>query len=171
MCIRDSYTVENALAKVKDEKGMKRVEKFLKEDICPDCGGTRLSAAARAPKLRGISLDEACAMTLSQLVTWVQEMCIRDRVMVTLLIVFCLTLLNVADSLVGLVREPIAEERMFRRSSSSARFRILTMLPPCLTVCFFTVSHGGSISGLGRLLSCYRYLPVTLFLFRRIRCV
>ena len=66
------YTVENALAKVKDEKGMKRVEKFLKEDICPDCGGTRLSAAARAPKLRGLSLDEACAMTLSGLVTWVQ---------------------------------------------------------------------------------------------------
>ena len=66
------YTVENALAKVKDEKGMKRVEKFLKEDICPDCHGTRLSAAARAPKLRGISLDEACAMTLAQLVTWVR---------------------------------------------------------------------------------------------------
>ena len=65
------YTVENALAKVKDEKGMKRVEKFLKEDICPDCHGTRLSAAARAPKLRGISLDEACAMTLSALVDWV----------------------------------------------------------------------------------------------------
>ena len=41
------YTVENALAKVKDEKGMKRVEKFLKEDVCPECGGTRLSAAAR----------------------------------------------------------------------------------------------------------------------------
>ena len=54
------YTVENALSKVKDEKGMKRVEKFLKEDVCPDCGGTRLSEAARAPKLRGISLDEAC---------------------------------------------------------------------------------------------------------------
>lgn len=66
------YTVENALAKVKDEKGMKRVEKFLKEDICPECRGTRLSAAARAPKLRGISLDEACAMTLSELVDWVQ---------------------------------------------------------------------------------------------------
>ena len=64
------YTVENALAKVKDEKGMKRVEKFLKEDICPDCHGTRLSEAARAPKLRGISLDEACAMTLSELVEW-----------------------------------------------------------------------------------------------------
>ena len=66
------YTVENALAKVKDEKGMKRVEKFLKEDICPDCHGTRLSAAARAPKLQGISLDEACAMTLSELVVWIE---------------------------------------------------------------------------------------------------
>ena len=61
-----TYTVENALSKVKDEKGMKRVEKFLKQDICPDCGGTRLSEAARAPRLRGISLDEACKMTLSR---------------------------------------------------------------------------------------------------------
>lgn len=66
------YTVENALTKVKDEKGMKRVEKFLKEDICPECGGTRLSAAARAPKLRDLSLDKACTMTLSELVDWVQ---------------------------------------------------------------------------------------------------
>lgn len=65
------YTVENALSKVKDEKGMKRVERFLKEEVCPDCGGSRLSAAARAPKLRGISLDEACRMTLSELVKWV----------------------------------------------------------------------------------------------------
>lgn len=67
------YTVENALSKVKDEKGMKRVEKFLKEDICPDCHGTRLSVAARAPKLLGISLAEACQMTLVQLVSWVQR--------------------------------------------------------------------------------------------------
>ena len=66
------YTVENALAKVKDEKGMKRVEKFLKEDLCPECHGTRLSAAARAPKLRDISLDEACTMTLEDLVDWVR---------------------------------------------------------------------------------------------------
>ena len=66
------YTVENALAKVKDEKGMKRVEKFLKEEVCPACHGTRLSAVARAPRLRGISLDEACAMTLDQLVDWVR---------------------------------------------------------------------------------------------------
>ena len=67
------YTVENALAKVKDEKGMRRVEKFLKEDICPACGGTRLSEAARYPKLRGIALDEVCTMTLSELVRWVQD--------------------------------------------------------------------------------------------------
>ncbi len=66
-----TYTVENALSKVKDEKGMKRVEKFLKQDICPDCGGTRLCERARAPKLRGISLDAACRMTLSDLTKWV----------------------------------------------------------------------------------------------------
>ena len=65
------YTVENALSKVKDEKGMKRVEKFLKEEVCPDCCGTRLSPAARAPKLRGIGLDEACTMTVGELVRWV----------------------------------------------------------------------------------------------------
>ena len=65
------YTVENALAKIKDEKGMKRVEKFLRQDTCPDCGGTRLSDAARAPRLQGISLDEACRMSLSDLAVWV----------------------------------------------------------------------------------------------------
>ena len=66
-----TYTVENALSRVKDEKGMKRVEKFLKQEICPDCGGTRLSGAARAPRLRGISLADACKMTLSDLLVWV----------------------------------------------------------------------------------------------------
>ena len=67
------YTVENALSKVKDEKSMKRVEKFLKQDICPDCNGTRLSQTARYPKLMGISLDKACQMTLSELVEWVKQ--------------------------------------------------------------------------------------------------
>lgn len=65
------YTVENALSKVKDEKGMKRVEKFLKEEVCPDCGGTRLSQKARAPRLRGCSLDEVCQMPLTDLADWV----------------------------------------------------------------------------------------------------
>ena len=66
------YTVQNALAKVKDEKGMKRVEKFLKTEQCPECGGSRLSEAARAPLVRGISLAEACRMTLNELVEWVK---------------------------------------------------------------------------------------------------
>lgn len=65
------YTVENALAKVKDEKSMKRVEKFLKQDICPSCHGTRLSMRARMPKIKGISLDEACKMSLDELNKWV----------------------------------------------------------------------------------------------------
>ena len=64
-------TVENALSKVKDEKGMKRVEKFLKQDTCPDCHGTRLNETARMPLLRGISLDKACEMTLTELMDWV----------------------------------------------------------------------------------------------------
>ena len=67
------YTVENALAKVKDEKGMKRVEKFLKQEICPACHGTRLSEAARAPRLRGISLADACTMPLAELTQWVDR--------------------------------------------------------------------------------------------------
>lgn len=65
-------SVKNSLAKVKDEKGMKRIEKYLEEDVCPDCHGTRLSEAARAPRLRGIGLDEATAMTLQELIPWVQ---------------------------------------------------------------------------------------------------
>lgn len=65
------YTVENALAKVKDDKGMARVERFLKTDVCPECQGTRLSHAARLPRLRGISLADACQMTLEELVEWV----------------------------------------------------------------------------------------------------
>ena len=67
------YTVENALAKVKDEKGMKRVERFLKQSPCPDCGGTRLNQQARSSLLRGKNLAEATAMTLDELIPWVQE--------------------------------------------------------------------------------------------------
>ena len=66
------YTVENALAKAKDEKGLKRVARFLKEGPCADCGGTRLSAAARAPHVRGLNLAEAGAMTLDAAADWVR---------------------------------------------------------------------------------------------------
>ena len=66
-----TYTVENALAKVKDENGMKRVEKFLRQSMCPECGGSRLSDRARAPRLRGVSLADVCRMTLFELMEWV----------------------------------------------------------------------------------------------------
>lgn len=71
------YTVENALAKVTDEKGMKRVEKFLKTDVCDSCHGTRLSEAARAPRIDGIGLAEATAMTLSDAIAWVRHVPLR----------------------------------------------------------------------------------------------
>ena len=64
------YTVENALAKAKDEKGLARVAKFLREDVCPDCGGTRLSAAARGPVIGGMTLGDATRMTLDELAVW-----------------------------------------------------------------------------------------------------
>ena len=67
------YTVENALAKVKDDQGMKRVEKFLKQDVCPDCGGSRLNEKARSTLLRGIDLAQATAMTLDALAKWAAE--------------------------------------------------------------------------------------------------
>ncbi len=67
------YTVENALAKVTDEKGMKRVERFLKQGPCPDCGGSRLSERARSPRIRGLSLPDVCRMPLSALKRWVDE--------------------------------------------------------------------------------------------------
>ena len=68
-----TYTVENALSKVKDEKGMKRVEKFLRLSECPECKGTRLSEKARAPRIMGINLAEACTMTLSESLEWVKK--------------------------------------------------------------------------------------------------
>lgn len=67
------YTVLNALSKVKDEKGMKRVEKFLREDICPKCHGSRLNDRARAPKIKGMSLDDVCSMTLDDVILWVKD--------------------------------------------------------------------------------------------------
>lgn len=67
------YTVENALAKAKDEKGLARVAKFLREDVCPDCGGTRLSADARGPVIDGMTLGDATRMTLDELAAWAPD--------------------------------------------------------------------------------------------------
>ena len=66
-------TVENALSKVKDESGMKRVERFLKMDVCPDCLGTRYSEAARAPTIAGVSIDVVSQWPLVDVVEWVKK--------------------------------------------------------------------------------------------------
>ena len=67
------YTVENALTKAKDEKGLSRVSKFLHEGTCRDCAGTRLSERARAPRVCGLTLPEACELTLDDAVVWVRN--------------------------------------------------------------------------------------------------
>ena len=65
------YTVENALAKAKDEKGLKRVARFLTQGLCPVCHGTRLSVQARNPQVAGINLAEATEKTLADSIAWV----------------------------------------------------------------------------------------------------
>ena len=119
------YTVENALAKVKDEKGMKRVEKFLKEDVCPDCGGTRLSAAARAPKLRGIGLDEACRMPLKELAVWVSG--VPDTLpeeMRPMAVNICASFQTVAKRLMELGLDYLALDRAAATLSTGERQRM-----------------------------------------------
>lgn len=64
------YTVENALAKAKDEKGLGRVSRFLRQGICPVCHGTRLSAEARNPQVAGINLAQATEKTLEEAMAW-----------------------------------------------------------------------------------------------------
>ena len=66
------HTVENALSKVTDEKGMKRVERFLKSGVCPSCHGTRLSEKARGPRIMGVNIAEVTAMSLSDLIDWIK---------------------------------------------------------------------------------------------------
>lgn len=119
------YTVENALAKVKDEKGMKRVEKFLKTGPCHACHGTRLSEAARAPKLRGISLDEATEMTLSELIPWVsgvpQSLPEKMRPMAESI---CESFLSVAKHLIDLGLGYISLDRAASTLSTGERQRM-----------------------------------------------
>ena len=119
------YTVENALAKAKDEKGLKRVARFLKEGPCADCGGTRLSAAARAPHVRGLNLAEASAMTLDTAVDWVRgvpESLPADmRPMATNI---CESFLNVARRLLDLGLGYLALDRAGATLSTGERQRV-----------------------------------------------
>lgn len=119
------YTVENALAKVKDEKGMKRVEKFLKQDVCPDCGGSRLSEAARAPRLCGKNLAEVAAMTLDALVPWVQA--VPDQMpanMREMALAVCDTFLHTAKRLLDLGLGYLALDRASSTLSTGERQRV-----------------------------------------------
>ena len=119
------YTVENALAKAKDEKGLKRVARFLKEGPCADCGGTRLSAAARAPHVRGLNLAEASAMTLDAAEDWVrgvpESLSADMRPMATNI---CESFLDVARRLLDLGLGYLALDRAGATLSTGERQRV-----------------------------------------------
>lgn len=119
------YTVENALAKAKDEKGLKRVTRFLEEKTCPDCGGTRLSEAARAPRVHGLNLAEASAMTLDAAVDWVRgvpgSLGVDMRPMATNI---CESFLDVARRLLELGLGYLALDRAGATLSTGERQRV-----------------------------------------------
>ena len=50
------------------------VDRAVTFSACPDCGGTRLSAAARSSKIGGITIADACAMQISDLAEWVRDL-------------------------------------------------------------------------------------------------
>ena len=65
--------IEEALKNAKTEKGLTKINKFLKTKICSDCEGTRINSKARETLLGGINLAEACKMNLKELVLWIPE--------------------------------------------------------------------------------------------------
>lgn len=118
-------TVKNALAKVKDEKGMKRVDKYLKEGECPDCHGTRMSEATRAPRLRGIGLDQASAMPLADLVEWVKGVpSTLPEAMVPMARNICEAFLDTAKRLLDLGLGYLSPDRAAATLSTGERQRV-----------------------------------------------
>lgn len=118
-------TVKNALAKVKDEKGMKRVDKYLKEGECPDCHGTRMSEATRAPRLRGIGLDQASAMPLDDLVEWVKGVpSTLQEAMVPMAGSICEAFLDTAKRLLDLGLGYLSPDRAAATLSTGERQRV-----------------------------------------------
>ncbi|THV35226.1 ATP-binding cassette domain-containing protein [Glycomyces buryatensis] len=65
--------VEEAVRNAASEQGLNRVNRFLSVQTCPDCGGTRLSEAARSTTVDDLNLAEATAKTLSDLTEWVPK--------------------------------------------------------------------------------------------------
>lgn len=118
-------TVKNALAKVKDEKGMKRVDKYLKEGECPDCHGTRMSEATRAPRLRGIGLDQASAMPLADLVEWVKGVpSTLPEAMIPMAESICEAFLDTAKRLLDLGLGYLSPDRAAATLSTGERQRV-----------------------------------------------
>ena len=70
------------------------VERAVTFTTCPECGGTRLSDAARSSKIEGINIADACAMQISDLAVWVRGL--REPSVAPLLT----TLQNTLDSFV-----------------------------------------------------------------------
>ncbi|WP_306191394.1 excinuclease ABC subunit UvrA [Streptomyces sp. MK5] len=63
----------------KDKEGMQPhirafVDRAVTFTVCPDCEGTRLTAAARSSKIDGVSIADACAMQISDLADWVRSL-------------------------------------------------------------------------------------------------
>ena len=119
------YTVENALAKVKDDKGLKRVARFLREGPCRDCGGTRLSAVVRRPQVRGVDLAQAAAMTLGEAIEWVRgvpaSLPVEMQPMATDI---CDSFLSTARRLVDLGLDYLALDRAGSTLSTGERQRV-----------------------------------------------
>ena len=118
-------TVENALSKVKDESGMKRVARFLKTDVCPDCGGTRYSQAARAPTIAGVSLDVVSTWPLVDVVEWVKK--VPDTlpdVMRPMANRLCETFIETADRLLSLGLGYLSLDRAGSTLSTGERQRM-----------------------------------------------
>src|SRR5699024_10937426 len=63
-------TVPEELRRADTATRLARVRRFLAESTCPDCAGTRLSLQARTPLIEGITLAEATAQTLDELIAW-----------------------------------------------------------------------------------------------------
>ncbi|MEU2299810.1 excinuclease ABC subunit UvrA [Streptomyces antibioticus] len=48
------------------------VERAVTFSTCPECDGTRLSEGARASKIDGVSIADACAMQITDLAAWIR---------------------------------------------------------------------------------------------------
>lgn len=64
-------TVTEELRRADTEKRLSRVGRFLREGTCPQCRGSRLNPAARAPRIGALDLAAVTAMTLDDVLAWV----------------------------------------------------------------------------------------------------